>query len=208
MSRRWLNLQKETLKTDSTGSSPVWQKISRYWLLFATATAIILLDQSTKVWVQHHPELPLESYWPYGGIEIIPGFFYLAHIVNEGAAWGMFRGFRYGFVALALVALVGFYFFRRNLLLKKMPCQLAFGFICGGILGNLCDRLRLGFVVDFLDFHLPGYRWPAFNVADSGITVGVALYIILTLFFFPDPDKTTDDPPPESNEVSQIESDS
>ena len=155
--------------------------------------------------MRHHPGLALESYWPSGGIEIVPGFFYLAHVVNEGAAWGIFQGFRYGFIGLAFASLAAFYFFRHSLLLIKRPSQLAFGLICGGILGNLCDRLRLGFVVDFLDFQLPGYRWPAFNIADSGITVGVVFYIILTLFFFPDSDDKTDNPPPHPDDGSKTE---
>ncbi len=149
--------------------------------------------------MQGRPDLPLGSYWPYGGIEIVPGFFYLAHVVNEGAAWGILKGFHYGFIVLAIAALGGIYYFRHSLLLYKKPSQIAFGLLCGGILGNLCDRLRWGFVVDFLDFHLPGYRWPAFNIADSAITVGVVLYIILNLFYFTDPeDKKNDSPPLET----------
>ncbi len=165
--------------------------------------------------MQQHPDLTLESYWPHGGIEVIPGFFYLAHVVNEGAAWGIFRGFRYGFIVLAVAALAAIYFFRHSLLLKKKPSQFAFGLLCGGILGNLCDRLRLGWVVDFLDFHLPGYRWPAFNIADSAITLGVIFYIILSLFFYIEPkeeeregERNNPPPPPEEDAKPETDSDS
>lgn len=173
-----------TILTDKpTTSTHPRNRLLAYRLLFAVAIAVCVLDQATKFWIVHHPELPLNSYWPYGGIEIIPGFFYLAHLTNPGAAWGLFPGFRYGFVLLAFLALYLIFRFRSELELKKTWLQVSFGLLTGGIAGNLIDRILHGHVTDFLDFHLPGYRWPAFNLADSGITIGVTLYIIHSVFF-------------------------
>ena len=160
----------------------MFRKLTGYVLLFWVAGVVFTIDLLSKYWIQHHSSLPLESYWPYGGYEIIPGFFYLAHVVNEGGAWGLLPGFRYGFIVLAVGALAAIFYFRREFSLRRSGMQFAFGLLTGGILGNLCDRIRFGHVVDFLDFHLPGYRWPAFNLADCGITVGVALYIICSLW--------------------------
>jgi signal peptidase II len=157
-------------------------RVAAYRLFYVLAVIILVADQATKLWIQNTPVLPLESYWPSGGVEIIPGFFYLAHIANPGAAWGILPGFKAGFIVLAVIALVAIYYYRHALALKSMPMQFAFGLLCGGIIGNLIDRIRLHYVIDFLDFHLPGYRWPAFNVADSGISVGVTVYILATLF--------------------------
>lgn len=134
-----------------------------------------------------HPSLPLHqppealSYWPNGGIEIIPNFFYLCHIGNKGAAWGILAGYGFWLSILAVLALIAIYCFRRQLALKQPAMQVSFGLLCGGILGNLTDRILYSHVVDFLDVHLPGYRWPAFNIADAGITAGLLLYLVMTM---------------------------
>ena len=158
-----------------------FERLAAYRVFYALAATILLADQATKIWIQRIPILPLESYWPSGGVEIIPGFFYLAHIANTGAAWGIFPGFKTGFILLALIALTAIYFYRHELNLKSTPMQVSFGLLCGGIVGNVVDRIRLHYVVDFLDFHLPGYRWPAFNIADCGITIGVAVYVAASI---------------------------
>lgn len=163
-------------------------QIAQYRILWVTVSLVLFLDQLTKIWMVSYSGLSMGDYAPYGGIEVIPGFFNLCLIANEGAAWGLFKGFSGGLAVLAMVALVAIYYFRKLLGLKRPAIQLAFGIICGGIVGNLIDRVRLGYVIDFLDFQLPFQipmiletgRWPAFNVADIGITCGVALYIILT----------------------------
>ncbi|MFP4068956.1 MAG: signal peptidase II [Verrucomicrobiota bacterium] len=168
--------------------------IAAYARLLAIAALVFILDQLTKFWIFH--TLPLDSYYYPDSIEIVEGFFYIVHIGNEGAAWGMFSGYG-GLLALfALTALVAIYKFRHSLELKRPSIQFAFGLLIGGVLGNLVDRLLHGHVIDFLDFHLPfsipyileGGRYPAFNIADCGIVVGVFAYVILSFF----------QPPPES----------
>jgi signal peptidase II len=103
------------------------------------------------------------------------------HVGNTGAAWSLFTG-RSGWLALlAAGTLVAIYFWRRALGLRDRMVQISFGLLCGGIVGNLIDRLAYGHVVDFLDFHFGSYVYPTFNVADSGICIGVGLYLLHSL---------------------------
>jgi len=83
--------------------------------------------------------------------------------------------------AMALLTLVGIYFWRHSLGLRNITVQVGFGLLCGGIVGNLLDRVIHGHVIDFLDFHFGNYVYPTFNVADSGICIGVILYLIHSL---------------------------
>jgi signal peptidase II len=140
---------------------------------FALAAAVILLDQVTK-WAV------LENF-VYGERREITGFFNLVLVYNKGAAFSMFASadgwqtpllILFAVVAAAIVS----YLIVRNR--EKRVLCLGLALILGGALGNLIDRLRFGHVVDFLDFHAMGWHWPAFNVADSGITVGALLLIL------------------------------
>jgi signal peptidase II len=79
---------------------------------------------------------------------------------------------------VSLLTILGLYLFRRSFQLQRRANRVALGLIAGGIAGNLIDRVRLGCVVDFLDFYVGRHHWPAFNIADSAICIGVALYII------------------------------
>jgi signal peptidase II len=108
------------------------------------------------------------------------GFFRLVHWRNAGAAWGMFQGFSLILIIVSVATLAGLVLFRKSLHLEIKPAAWGIGLIAGGIVGNLVDRVRFGEVIDFLDFHIGAYHWPAFNVADSGICIGVAIYIIST----------------------------
>ncbi|WP_162025093.1 MULTISPECIES: signal peptidase II [unclassified Lentimonas] len=166
-----------------------------YKRLFITAIIVFVFDQLTKIWIFN--TMPLDSYfYPHDKdvIEVIKNFFYIVHIGNEGAAWGMFAGHGEILALFALVALSAIYKFRNELELYRIPMQFAFGLLIGGVLGNLVDRLVHGHVIDFLDFHfgftipwvLPDGRYPAFNIADCGIVIGVFTYITLS-FFQPTP---------------------
>lgn len=116
-------------------------------------------------------------------VAVIPGFFYLVHVTNDGAAWSLFAGKAMWLAVLGILAIGGLIAFRKQLGLVQFPQQWIFGLIAGGIIGNVIDRLRWGHVVDFLDFHFGSYRYPAFNFADSAITVGVICYLAFTWFF-------------------------
>ena len=138
------------------------------------AILVVLLDQATKEWVRGafslHESLP-----------VVPGFFHLTYIRNTGAAWGMFSGQNLALAVLAFAMLVALVLFRRQFLPPGRVHRVALGLLCGGIVGNLFDRLRLDYVVDFLDFFHRNWHFPTFNVADSAICVGVAIYVLGTL---------------------------
>ncbi len=153
------------------------------WLL-PLATFFALTDQVTKLWVLR--AVPADFYWnrdgTAAGIEIIPGFLYLVHIHNPGAAWGIMSGMSFWLALLGIIAVIVIIACHRHLELHRPFHQVIFGLLIGGIIGNVIDRLRTGKVVDFIDVRLwTDFRWPAFNVADSCITVGVVLYLIATL---------------------------
>jgi signal peptidase II len=116
--------------------------------------------------------------------EVIEGFFYLTHVRNPGAAFGLFATAPQDlrlvfFIGISVVAIGIIISFFRRLAPGDRLSALALGFILGGALGNLVDRVRYGEVVDFLHFRLwQGYSWPDFNLADSFIVVGVALLLL------------------------------
>jgi signal peptidase II len=142
---------------------------------------ILLADQLTKWVIVDHSGLTLGLYPPFDGFEIIPGFFNIVHSVNYGAAWGILEGYAWLLILLAVLVLALIGIFRQQLGLSRTAQQLCFGLIGGGIIGNTLDRLFRGHVVDFLDFHLPFYRWPTFNIADMAIVIGTFWYIFLQL---------------------------
>ncbi len=148
----------------------------RLWVL---AVIVFALDQATKLWI--NARLPFGSYGAGSGIEIFPNFFYLVHVGNTGAAWSMFTGASLWLGLLALGTLAAIFYWRQQLGLRSRSAQGAFGLLCGGIVGNLVDRLAHGHVIDFLDFHFGNYTYPTFNVADMGICVGVFWYVLWSL---------------------------
>ncbi len=155
------------------------EKITAYHRLWLLAVAALALDQVTKAMIASR--LPFGSYGPGARIEVMPGFFNLVHVGNTGAAWSMFSGQSLALAVLALGTLAAIFFWRRALGLRQPAAQCAFGLLCGGIAGNLVDRVRHGHVIDFLDFHFGSYIYPTFNVADSAIFVGVFWYVIWSL---------------------------
>ena len=156
------------------------QRVFAYRLLLTLALAVFVADQLTKIWIAHR--LPFGTYGERGGaITVVRGFFYLVHQGNTGAAWSMFTGRSVLLAVLAAGTLVAIFFWRHTLGLRARYTQISFGLLCGGILGNLTDRLAYGHVIDFLDLHFGSYIYPTFNVADSAICVGVVLYLIQSL---------------------------
>lgn len=172
------------------------KKGASYKRLFVIALIVFVLDQITKIWIFN--TLPLDSYFYPDSVEVIKDFFYIVHIGNEGAAWGMFSGYGWLLATFALIALTAIYKFRHSLELHRTAMQYAFGLLVGGVLGNMVDRLLHGHVIDFLDFHLPftipwvlpDGRYPAFNIADCGIVIGVFAYITLSFFQSDSPDQS------------------
>jgi len=146
----------------------------KYIRLPLIAGLIVLADQLTKAWV-------LRAISPYEVIPVIPGFFNLIHVQNPGGAFGFFasagsqwRALFFIIFSIAAVLMILY-------LYKSTPASYkwllsAFSLVAGGAAGNLVDRLRFGQVVDFIDIYVGGWHWPAFNIADSAITVGMLVF--------------------------------
>ena len=133
------------------------------------AVAVILADQTSKNFAKFRSS---------GHIWLIDNFFALSYCENTGAAFGILAGHRNFLCTIALAVLAAALFFYRRLLLWEPLNAICFGLIYGGIVGNLMDRLRCGFVVDFIALRLPLFGWNTFNVADSALCSGVAIYIL------------------------------
>ena len=151
------------------------RRFGAYGWLWSLAVAVLVLDQVTKFAIVR--ALPLGAYGEPYHIAIIPGFFNLVHVGNTGAAWSLFSGKSTMLALLALSTLAAIFFWRKSLGLRVLPVQISFGLLCGGIVGNLIDRMVHHHVIDFLDFHFGNYTYPTFNVADSGICIGVIIYL-------------------------------
>lgn len=156
------------------------EEANDYGRLYIIGLFVVMLDQVSKLWILYN--ITPGAYIDPPPISIIDPFFYIVHIYNTGSAWGQLPGKSQFLALLAVIALICIFIFRKRLELKDWSMQWTFGLLCGGIVGNLIDRLIYGHVIDFLDFHFFGYRFPAFNIADSGITVGVILYVFFVLF--------------------------
>tara|TARA_B100001123_G_C15345160_1_gene1036719 strand:- start:9902 stop:10396 length:495 start_codon:yes stop_codon:yes gene_type:complete len=154
--------------------------LAKYFRFYLISIIILISDQLTKFWISNQSGLKFGSYWPNGGIEIIPKFFYLAYAGNSGAAWGILSGFNTGLILFAIVALVIIFILRNQIGLKDSAVQWPLGLLSGGVVGNLFDRILHGYVIDFIDIRIFGFHWPAFNLADSGITIGVIYYLLLS----------------------------
>ena len=143
----------------------------------ASAIFVLVADQVSKFVIK--ASVPL-----YGNIEVFSGLFgragfSISHIRNIGAAWGMLPGMRYGFVFLAL-ALVAYMTvkYRKIFVGGGVLDAATYALFAGGVLGNMLDRLVFGYVTDFLDFYWGASHFPSFNVADSAICIGFALYMV------------------------------
>ena len=140
---------------------------------YALAVLVVVLDQLTKYWVS--------ASFDYGRARAVTGFFNLVLTYNKGAAFsflaaasGWQRGF---FIGIALVAVVVISVLIARHAREQLFC-LSLALILGGAIGNVLDRIVLGYVVDFLDFYLGSWHWPAFNLADSAITAGAVLLVV------------------------------
>ncbi len=148
--------------------------------LYAIAFAIVAVDQVSKLIIVHAMRVGQT-------ISIIPDLFDISFVLNPGAAFGIMASrsstFRSPFfvgVSVLAIGLIVYYYHRYLHEPARLPAA-ALGLILGGAVGNLIDRLRVGMVIDFLDLHLSGYHWPAFNVADAAISIGVGLMLLRML---------------------------
>ena len=148
-------------------------------LLLLPALAVIALDQISKF-------LITSTIPKYGSVPVIEGFFNLVHVRNRGMAFGLMNRPGHGLpfyflVAATISAIALLLFWFRKMKDKDFKITIGIGLILGGAVGNFIDRIRLGEVIDFLDFYAGPYHWPAFNVADTAITVGILWLAVYTI---------------------------
>lgn len=154
-------------------NKPAYTRFSRWPLVIALS--IVVLDHITKY-------LVVSRLSEGSRITIIRDFFDLVHYRNPGAAWGILAAQTplLSIVSILVIIVVVVAFPK---ITERVPERcLALGLVIGGIVGNLIDRVLWGEVIDFLDFYLASYHWPAFNVADSAISCGVCLFIFSSFF--------------------------
>jgi signal peptidase II len=130
---------------------------------------ILIIDQITKVIVENNIS---------SSIKVIPGLFNLVFVKNTGAAWGILAGKGWLLLLISIIVFILIVTFIRRITEGWPERYYSMALIAGGIAGNSIDRIWRGSVVDFLDFHYGLHHWPAFNVADSAICVGVFIFII------------------------------
>ena len=140
---------------------------------YALAALVVVLDQLAKYWVS--------ASFGYAEVRAVTGFFNLVLTYNKGAAFSFLAsaaGWQRGlFIGIALIAIVVISVLLSRHSGEKLFC-LSLALILGGAIGNVFDRIALGYVVDFLDFYIAGWHWPAFNLADSAITAGAVLLVV------------------------------
>ena len=153
---------------------------NKFLRLIIVAGPIVLADQITKALVTKY--LPLHK-----NISVIAGIFDITHVLNPGGAFGLManmsavvRTVVFLFISSLAVGLILYFYIKTPR--EYVFLSSAFALIFGGAIGNLIDRVRFGMVVDYLDFYIGKYHWPAFNIADSAITVGIFIFIYHLVF--------------------------
>ena len=133
-------------------------------MTFLVASLIFVLDRVTKI--------VAASNMSYGqSIKILPNIFHFTFVLNNGTAFGLLKGANAALAILSVLVITLIFFYVLNNKTPGFANSLALGLILGGALGNLFDRVRFGYVIDFIDFRV----WPVFNVADSAITIGTII---------------------------------
>jgi len=146
----------------------------RYQLLAGITALVLILDQASKIFIDRTMAL-------HSSITVIQNFFNISYVRNKGAAFGILATSSYRlpfFILVSVVAVVVICFAIRKMRPDQTLAIASLSLIFSGALGNLIDRIRLGEVIDFLDAHWFEHHWPAFNIADSAICVGVFLLAV------------------------------
>jgi signal peptidase II len=149
----------------------------KYFPLITMVLMLVVIDQLTKFYIDSNFVL-------YQSLEVISGYFNITYIRNSGVAFGILSGFKgivsqIIFIFISLIAISAIIIIYRGTDDKMIFSRISLSLILSGAIGNMIDRIfRGGEVIDFLDFHWKSYHWPAFNIADSCITIGVGLLII------------------------------
>ncbi len=147
---------------------------ARWPIFLALAAIVVAADQATKAWL-------VSFLAPGERVQVVGDLVRLVHSQNSGALFGLFKdqATLFGVVSLAVIALIVWYHATSG---RSTSMSVALGLLLGGAIGNLADRLRLGYVVDFVDVGLEGVRFYTFNVADSAISGAILLLVILAIW--------------------------
>lgn len=137
-------------------------------LVFSAVLLVALLDQLTKLLIR-------QNFQPGQSAPIIKNALHLTYVTNTGSAFGLFGGFNAAFILFSIAVIIFVLHYLKKIKENEKTLLLAFGLLLGGTIGNLIDRLAYGHVIDFIDFRI----WPVFNIADSAVTISIALLIIL-----------------------------
>ena len=152
---------------------------NRYTVSFTITFVVLALDQISKYFVRQL--LPLNH-----SVEVVRDFLNLVHVQNPGIIFGIlsrstYKLTTYLLITVSLVAITFLLLFLRSLKDRDLVLFIAISLILGGAIGNLVDRIAFEKVIDFIDFHWRTYHWPAFNLADSAITIGMVILVIQVL---------------------------
>jgi signal peptidase II len=146
-------------------------------IFFVIIVCIIVSDQMTKFFIRQHM---LYNH----SIPVIHNFLNFTYIRNRGAVWGLFPHGNEWLILFSVAVLIFLAVFFRKITEENNVYKTALALMIGGISGNFIDRIKFGWVTDFIDFYIVKAHWPAFNIADSAICIGVTLYITYTLYTY------------------------
>ena len=150
-----------------------WEWERRVVPILLLAVVVVILDQISKLYVQTHMEIGMS-------IPVLQDIFHITYILNPGAAFGLFEHQTVFFVIIAAGMVAGAIYFYPQIPKKYTLLRFGTGLMVGGALGNVVDRIKTGYVVDFFDFRI----WPIFNIADVGIVCGVGCIIFTILYLY------------------------
>ncbi len=159
---------------DSSGASDGGTGAGAHWLVFfGIAGTVLVLDQITKAWLVANVTVGEV-------VQVVGDYIRLVFNQNSGALFGLFRdqAILFGLVSLGVIALIVTYHGRSP---RSLYLSIALGFLLGGALGNMVDRLRLGYVVDFVDIGIGDFRWYTFNLADAAISIAIVMLIAVAV---------------------------
>jgi signal peptidase II len=165
--------------TDVTTDAPTKHTAARKYTLFTVfALVSLIFDQWTKVWARRE----LRPRGPYNPKVVIEGYFDMRYAENPGVAFSMFQDLPGGRIVLTLLAVAAFvlvvFYLRNKTALKDTRLHIALGLVGGGAVGNLIDRMVYGKVTDFIVWKVDKAEWPAFNIADAALCIGVGLMVL------------------------------
>ena len=140
----------------------------KYAVIISIGFIIVFSDQLTKFLIKQNLQLNQS-------IPVIKNILHLTYITNTGSAFGLFKGFNWFFILFSLVVIIVIFYFINQIKNNEKMMRISVSLVLGGTIGNLIDRIAYGAVIDFIDFRI----WPVFNIADSAVTIGIIILIVL-----------------------------